>query len=78
LPPQDESRDIHRLKNEQSRKKRILHLEFDFCAWPMFLLIPVMLRGGFAFWPALVAGCGLTFALYLLTAWVAGQFGVRL
>jgi hypothetical protein len=44
---------------------------------PMFLLIPAMLRGGFTFWPAL-AGCGLTFVLYLLTAWVAGHFGIRL
>jgi hypothetical protein len=45
---------------------------------PMFLLIPAMLRGGFTFWPALAAGCGLTFVLYLLTAWVAGHFGIRL
>jgi hypothetical protein len=30
------------------------------------------------FWPALAAGCGLTFVLYLLTAWVAGHFGIRL
>jgi hypothetical protein len=45
---------------------------------PMFLLIPAMLRSGIAFWPALVAGCILTFILYLLTAWVANHFGIRL
>ncbi len=45
---------------------------------PMFLLIPAMLRAGIGFWPALGAGCLVTFILYLLTAWVAGQFGIRL
>jgi hypothetical protein len=45
---------------------------------PMFLLIPAMLRAGLPFWPTLAAGCGLTFVLYLLTAWLAGYFGIRL
>jgi hypothetical protein len=31
---------------------------------PMFLLIPVLLRHGTGFWGALIAGCGLTIALY--------------
>src|SRR5579872_40271 len=32
---------------------------------PMFLLTPAMLRSGIGFWPSLVAGCLLTFILYL-------------
>src|SRR5690349_9558233 len=30
---------------------------------PMFLLIPLVLRGGWSFWAALLAGCLLTMAL---------------
>jgi hypothetical protein len=45
---------------------------------PMFLLVPAMLRGGIGFWPALIAGCLVTFTLYLLTAWVLARFGVQL
>jgi hypothetical protein len=37
-----------------------------------------MLRAGIAFWPALAAGCVLTSILYVLTAWVASHFGIRL
>lgn len=40
---------------------------------PMFILIPVMLRAGAGFWPALVAGCALTILLYLITVWVMGR-----
>lgn len=58
------------------------HLEATFWyvipSLPMFLLIPVMLRAGFAFWPTLMAGCALTFVLYVLTAWAVSQFGIRL
>ncbi len=45
---------------------------------PMFLLVPAMLRGGFGFWPALAAGCLVTFLLYLLTAWIMARFGIQL
>src|SRR5215467_11784800 len=34
---------------------------------PMFLVLPAMLRNGFAFWTALTASCALTVALYLIT-----------
>ncbi len=45
---------------------------------PMFLLIPALLRHGVGFWPALLAGCALTAALYLgMTAGLA-RFGVTL
>lgn len=45
---------------------------------PMFLLIPAMLRQGYSFWTALVAGCALTVALYLCVAWLAPRLGFRL
>lgn len=41
---------------------------------PMFLLMPWLLRHGCGFWLALLAGCVLTVALYLLMV----QFGPRL
>ena len=45
---------------------------------PMFLLIPALLRHGISFWLALVAGCGLTIALYALMTWLAPRFGLQL
>ena len=45
---------------------------------PMFLAIPAMLRSGLGFWPALVIGCALTMALYLLMAHFGPRLGIRL
>lgn len=45
---------------------------------PMFLLIPLMLRQGFSFWLALVAGCVLTMALYSAMIGIGPKFGLRL
>jgi hypothetical protein len=45
---------------------------------PMFLLMPLLLRHGAGFWPALAAGCALTVALYLVTVWILAKFGVAL
>lgn len=45
---------------------------------PMFLLIPMMLRHGYGFWVALLAGCILTVALYGLMIWAGPRFGLRL
>jgi hypothetical protein len=45
---------------------------------PMFLLIPWMLRQGQNFWPTLLAGCAVTFMLYLITIGIAARFGIRL
>ncbi len=45
---------------------------------PMFLLMPALLRRGVPFWPTLVIGCVTTIALYVLMAWLAPKFGVRL
>lgn len=45
---------------------------------PMFFSIPALLRAGWGFWPALLAGCALTVALYLLMLWIGPRFGLRL
>lgn len=45
---------------------------------PMFLLIPVLLRHGWGFWQALVAGCALTIALYSAMVWLGPRFGLHL
>ncbi|MCB6177167.1 DUF3147 family protein [Rhodobacter sp. Har01] len=44
----------------------------------MFLLLPWLMRSGFGFWTALLAGCGVTVALYFLMLWLAPRFGLRL
>lgn len=43
---------------------------------PMFLLIPALLRAGLPFWGALVSGCAMTVALYLLMVWVGARLGI--
>ena len=45
---------------------------------PMFLLIPALLRQGWSFWAALLAGCALTVVLYLAITWIGPKFGLRL
>lgn len=45
---------------------------------PMFLLIPWMLRAGWNFWVALVAGCLLTIILYTGMTWLGPKLGLKL
>ena len=45
---------------------------------PMFLLIPLLLRQGYAFWTALALGCVVTIALYSTMVWVGPRFGLKL
>ncbi|MDZ4109263.1 MAG: DUF3147 family protein [Brevundimonas sp.] len=45
---------------------------------PMFLLIPLLLKRGVAFYPALAAGCALTVVLYLAMIRAAPKFGLTL
>ncbi len=45
---------------------------------PMFLLMPMLIRRGIGFWPALGAGCLLTMALYLAVIWIGPRLGLRL
>ena len=43
---------------------------------PMFLVLPALLRNGFAFWTALAASCALTVALYLIAVWLLPKLGI--
>lgn len=45
---------------------------------PMFLLIPMMLRGGMPFWAALAIGCAVTVCLYLIMLQFGPRLGIRL
>ena len=45
---------------------------------PMFLVIPMLLRHGIGFWPALIAGCGLTIALYAAVIWAVPRLVLQL
>lgn len=45
---------------------------------PMFLLIPILLRRGVPFWPALASGCALTVGLYLAMTWVGPRLGLKM
>lgn len=45
---------------------------------PMFLLMPMLLKRGVGFWPALAAGCALTIALYLAVIWIGPRLGLKL
>jgi hypothetical protein len=44
---------------------------------PMFLLIPLLLRRGIDFWPALLAGCVLTVLLYVAMTAILSRFGIN-
>jgi len=45
---------------------------------PMFLAIPWMLRSGVNFWAALLVGCAMTMALYLLMTFIGPRLGLKL
>lgn len=45
---------------------------------PLFLLLPVLLRSGMGFWPALGIACAVTIALYAGMALMAPRLGIRL
>lgn len=44
---------------------------------PVLLVIPALLKRGVDFWPALVAGCVLTMALYAAMVWTGPKFGLK-
>jgi hypothetical protein len=45
---------------------------------PMFLVLPALLRSGWAFWPSLGLALALTVFLYLLMFWASPRLGIRL
>jgi hypothetical protein len=44
---------------------------------PMFLLMPILLRHGMGFWPALALGCALTVVLYLGVVHFGPRLGLK-
>lgn len=44
---------------------------------PMFLLIPMLLKRGVGFWPALIGGCILTMALYAAMVSIGPRLWLR-
>jgi hypothetical protein len=44
----------------------------------LFLILPGLLRAGYAFWPALGIGCGATAALYVTEVWALGALGIEI
>jgi hypothetical protein len=45
---------------------------------PMFLSLPVLLRGGMGFWASLGLSCLLTLVLYAVLVWWFGKLGLQL
>lgn len=45
---------------------------------PLFLILPLMLRAGWPFWPSLGGACAVTVAAYFALVWVLGRFDVSL
>ncbi len=45
---------------------------------PLFLIIPLLLKRGFGFWPSLLVGCVITIMLYALTTAILARYELRL
>jgi hypothetical protein len=43
----------------------------------LFLILPALLRAGYAFWPAVGIGCAATATLYVSEVWVLGALGIE-
>ena len=44
----------------------------------LFILLPLAIRAGSGFWPALVAGCVATAVFYFFELWLLPRIGVQL
>ena len=70
------------IKGPQQTEKIANHAWYTFWyvipTMPMFLLMPWMLRKGIHYGWSLLAGCLVTAALFVLTAWIMKRFGVEL
>lgn len=49
-----------------------------FASLPLFLVLPLLLRSGWPFWPSLGSACLVTAGAYFGLAWVLGRFHVHL
>ncbi|HUE73605.1 MAG TPA: DUF3147 family protein [Pirellulaceae bacterium] len=45
---------------------------------PLFLVLPLLLRSGWPFWPSLASACVVTVGAYFGLVWVLGRFHVQL
>lgn len=45
---------------------------------PLFLVLPLLLRSGWAFWPSLASASVVTVAAYFGLVWLLGRFHVQL
>jgi hypothetical protein len=45
---------------------------------PLFLVLPLLLRSGWSFWPSLGGACILTVGAYFGLVWLLGRFHVQL
>lgn len=45
---------------------------------PLFLVLPLLIRGGWSFWPAIIFACLLTLGLYAAMVAMSARFGLRL
>ena len=45
---------------------------------PMFVVIPMLLRTGYGFLPALGMGCVITILLYLVVVWLGPRLGINI
>jgi hypothetical protein len=45
---------------------------------PLFLIIPLMLRSGWGFWPTILIACAITLALYAAMFAASARLGIRL
>ena len=61
---------IHYIPSEQIAAMRFL--------WAIPVMLPWMLRHGWAFWPALAANCSLTTGFFWITVIVLRKFGIDL
>ncbi|MEO8176785.1 MAG: DUF3147 family protein [Sphingomicrobium sp.] len=45
---------------------------------PLFLIIPALIKAGWGFWPAILAACAVTLALYAAMFALSARLGIRL
>ncbi len=45
---------------------------------PLFMIIPLLIRGGWGVWPAILIGCAVTLVLYAAMFAASARLGIRL
>lgn len=69
-------------RDTQNTERLAAHAQATFWyvlpSMPMFLVLPMLLRNGTGFYPALLISCALTIVLYALMVWALKQYGIHL